>query len=258
MPHGAGVPEGYIILNRRIQQVRGMAGEGDRIPARRLYVRELTIRNAYTALIGNFPEEAAGKSRLPAGHRASDADDLTGLCREGHIGKEGLVRFEAEGQAGDGKVSGGDLFLDGEVVFMHVGENPLPRDLRLLDGVEEVGRVGGLLRQIPEAGEIGGEGCDVPGRPAGTEDVSAAEEDNDDEADGGNQIVDGLGRIVKYSGADFRLLIAAQGLVVLGRLDGLRPVDAVGDGIRYPVQAPRPHLVPGVLGRVDSAYDVLL
>ena len=144
------------------------------------HVPQLPVPEAEMPPVGGLAQKDPAQCGFAAGHRASDADDLPGPEGEGKTGKE-------RGLSGIGKAE--VLRLDGHRLSgrqlrqglhrLHQGLDPPPGHLGLMNGVEQLGRLGGLVRQLGKAGQKGGELRDGPGCPPGAQHVSAAEIENE-------------------------------------------------------------------------------
>ncbi len=115
------------------------------------------------ALGRDLSQDGTAESRLAAGDRSGDAHYLAWGDREGHILEERLCPWPAEGEMAHGQTSrclrrSRSRLLDRP----HIGLDPLPGDLRPLDGVEELCGMRGLLGKAAEDGDIHREGRDVP------------------------------------------------------------------------------------------------
>ena len=118
------------------------------------HVPQLPVPEAKLAPVGVLAQKDPAQCGFAAGHRAGDADDLPGPEGEGKTGKErGLSRIgKAEVLRLDGHRLSGRQLRQG-LHRLHQGLDPPPGHLGLMNGVEQLGRLGGLARQL---GKVGG------------------------------------------------------------------------------------------------------
>ena len=198
--------------------------------------RELSAAKLRRTLIGCFAQEHPAKGGFAAGHRAGDANDIAGAGGQAQAGEDGLPAI------GKGEVLQRDILCRRDVQrfqrfgLLHQRLDALPRDFRLLHGVEQLCHLGGLDHQLGETGQEGGEGCDVPCAPAGAQHVLCTEPQNEQHARIGRRQIQrrqgGLPHIIAHSG----LFVGVQSILVFFHPGVLTAVNAVGDGVLGAVQ----------------------
>ena len=97
-----------------------------------------------------------------------------------------------------------------------------------MHGVEKLGGVRGLYAELHVAGEEGCEGRNVPGGPPGSENVAGSEIQDEQDADQGDQLVDGGHDLHPDTGTDRVLLIVGKVLLIVLCALCLASEDAVG------------------------------
>ena len=130
-----------------MSQIADHTGDFPRREARKFLAAE-----ANRAAIGHFAEKYAPEGGFAAGDRASHADDVAGMRCQRKAGENRCVSI-GEGQIVERHVG---RLRDAEVVQrfrrLHQRLDALPRHFRFLHGVEQFCHLGGLHRQLREAG----------------------------------------------------------------------------------------------------------
>ena len=243
IPGGVGIPlaQQDIVPDAVIEQLRVVAKvTHDARPLFRRQVLQLRPAEPDAALVGRLTQEGPPEGGFPAGHRAGHPDDLPRLRREGDAAvNAGAVRVDKAQIRNFQRGRFGRLHGFPRFRLLHQGPDPLPRHLRLVDGVEQLGRTGGLHRQLGETGQKSGEGGDVPCLPAGAQHVPAAGIQDEQHTGQRDRPVQRLHGGTPDVGLHRRALVGGQILLVGALPLFLAAVDPVGHGIGRPVQRGR-------------------
>ena len=121
-----------------------MAAVADDADRRTVAIAELLTAEIDSTIVQALTEQGAAERRLAAGDGTRDADDLAGPCREGKAVENRFLRVGI----GEGKTLHGQhisrkwlLWLSQRRAFLQLRTDALPGNLRLLDGIEELGRM---------------------------------------------------------------------------------------------------------------------
>ena len=139
-----GAAELDVFGNRAGEQLRTVAAVADDADGGAVAIAELLTAEIDSTIVRALTEQGAAERRLAAGDGTRDADDFAGPCRKGEVAE---YRHFCAG-IGEGNVLHGQhisrkrlLWLSQRRAFLQLRTDALPGNLRLLDGIEELGRM---------------------------------------------------------------------------------------------------------------------